>query len=1463
MKNNIELFINKQLVDLSDSCRLLFTYRIKDVYNPLIVKNSFTKTVTLEGTKNNNQIFNSLYNLDVVYSMDNYKAFNSSKRNSFELYNNGELVESGYMKLDSIKKTGNLVNYNCTLYGGLGDFFYNLMYDSDGNKRTLADLNYLEGGEDEFNFQINADTVSEAWEKLNPSRNRRGEIDNTINIWNYINFMPAYNGIGDTIDTEHILVNTNGYNGTVRVFGSNGWVDSNGFPNVMDDQYRLVNGYALVELPKPMSEWQVRDLRSYMQRPVVSMKGILDAIAKPENNGGYEVIYDDDFFNSSNPYYSMSWVTLPLLNELENKDNEIIETPTITIQQNPVLNVNNIYWEHRIEIPTIINANVNTVTFECDLQEKQSGSTMGASTAYFCSDITNNTRPGRSDDRYRGKQYEGMALQLVGYDATGNKIAGSNLMWLTSELTPGDYWSASEAVNNEYGGIDTQIGVWNRVGSSDFWKWSGRLKFTMDLTNVIVSEFRLRYYYRYKGNDVRLSQTCMNLFASKSFTYDESTYWSNVGKFWVREDSIDTNFGNKVFTIVSGGEDMGIYSNSRINKRMLLTTDNTPADYLLSFGKLFNLYYEKDLSEKKIYVKVMKNYYDGERVDLDNMVDRSREINITPLAFDTNTYSMSYKSEETSELEDKYSSLFGADFGSQRINTGYDFDSQKKELYDGVFTNGVQTLESGRFYTLAFSNDYEVPPFLYANVTYKLFNSSGESSDYTITRPKNLYERGINALSYGSSSTPLVAPYYDGVNKVQFHNEGEPISGKDCLVFFNGFVNSFKPDSSARSASGCVYTLSDDVQEMIGLNEKPCYLYSYGTKNAKSQDICKKITSIPQFSRYTTTKSSRSGSANDINYTMDFGRTKALYVPELRYIDGKTSIYERYWKDYIEDLYDIDTRVVECYVRFDKKVMQDYLKHYYYFDGCYWVLSEIIDYEPNSNNTFKCKFVKVNEFGVYTDYDPAELPSGIILLTINPTTVNSGATSADCYVWIDDGGSWTITDYSSEITPSTLSGSGSTHFTINIQENTGVSEKELYVIVKSHTNYSSEAYITQLSKASDITFTVTEFADYSHSNVPRSGGTCYYTVRSTLPWTVSSDRTYAVPQSSGGTGNTEYGETLRVVWSESDTYGSRQALFSFVNSVGQIITVIKGQDGITGDEYLSYVYGVDGGYYTVNIGESASTVEIQPEWITVINNGDGTFTMEAGENTGTERSGLVVIKPSPTASVIIQLEQESGGSVITGFTISPTTIYFHYTGGYEYLTITNPDSHNWRITDSDDWYGFNQTQGSGISQTISCYAEENTGDTRTSTIEFTDANTGLKYYVYAIQHSSADTPSLSITPNPLSVSEASSTTTVAITYENRDGDFLTATPSSSLVSVGGIVFTGETALVEITVEANPYVSGRTFTVDFIGSYVSETLTINQNGVDVNLTVIPQSLTFDNTGGTATITITSNDRWTIE
>ena len=78
-----------------------------------------------------------------------------------------------------------------------------------------------------------------------------------------------------------------------------------------------------------------------------------------------------------------------------------------------------------------------------------------------------------------------------------------------------------------------------------------------------------------------------------------------------------------------------------------------------------------------------------------------------------------------------YKAKYGVDFGSQRVNTGYEFDSDTEELLNNnCFKNAVDYLPSNKYFVqVKDENNVEQPIFLLDNVTYHLYNDDGDPND--------------------------------------------------------------------------------------------------------------------------------------------------------------------------------------------------------------------------------------------------------------------------------------------------------------------------------------------------------------------------------------------------------------------------------------------------------------------------------------------------------------------------------------------------------------------------------------------------------------------------------------------------------------------------------------------------------------------------------------------------------------
>ena len=885
MRRKISLYIDGRLADLDEQSFILFNYTMDDLSNPTIVKNSFSQQISLPGTPGNNAIFGDAYRLDrkVDYNEGASGAgFNPSKKTDFAIYNElGEIVESGYCKLDSVVRKGVNVTYKVSLYGGLGSFLYSLSYAEDGRKLTLADLDYLGNGDPaELDFTINATAVTNAWLRL------AGDTS-VEEMWDVISFAPAYNGYPDNFSADKGILSLPGA----------------GLPDNVGG-YTSKSGYALVNLANKMDEWAVKDLRSYLQRPILSMKSFWNAICNPDNNGGYSV--DIDSFNSffKFAYYDL-WLTLPTIPSLGSMKQT---TGGLSVTMSSTATTGNDVGTFTIGGVVPSGAVVNA-TLRCKLR-------------FNLSDNTYSTLAFDGYDGVRNNNASILFLQMVAYGSDNSIVGGSGVKVINHSKQAK---SAAEACDftpifptDEYTYFDD--GDLDRV-SANVYEVNNEMSFNVEAQNVAYYKLMV---YVYSCHSVRARDGWQHQYSGNGSTSQATLYHSYTTYFQAVSALIVNGSGN-VITMTDPDQ---LRSGARITKQMLLSTSHTPAEYLLSFCKIFGLYFVVDTAEKKVTILTRNDLYLNETIDLTEKVDLSQEVEVVPLVFDSKWYKFALEG-VGGAFYDEYKDIEGVEYGIRMVDTGFDFNADVKDLLDGnVYRNAVTILQSSRYWNIIRSGGSFIPsPFVDSGNTITRWNSAGESQDTPISCPPN-----TATITY--YNTTFNGYDKDGAMKVQFADaDGKPVDGRDVLL-----LNHRTPASEFYQS----FKITDDLPIMGTINDgKPCWILDEGLGE-----------SIPIFSRYIPY-------GDEIDLSLDFSVPRQFDIPGMDFIEGK-DIYARGWKDYLTDRYDVNTKVMRCRVDFGgMQVNHQLLRKFYYYDGSLWVLNKITNHSLTTYDPVECEFIKV------------------------------------------------------------------------------------------------------------------------------------------------------------------------------------------------------------------------------------------------------------------------------------------------------------------------------------------------------------------------------------------------------------------------------------------------------------------------------------------------------------------------
>ena len=942
MRRTIRLYIGDVEADLSTDSLVQMNYKADDLNNPAIVKNSYSQQVTLPSTRNNDAIFGMMFRADrrtTAGSGGTGPAFSPLVRTPFSIYDEaGELLESGYVKLDSVTDKNGEVSYGVTLYGGLGSFFYTLSYDDEGNELTLADLPLLsDDPEDQIEFTINKETVAEAWASL-----RAG----TAGPWQVVNFAPAYNGLPESDFSADV-----GVGNPANVGGETSYPDGS---NV----YRPINNNALYDLGEEFTEWQTKDLRSYLQRPVFSVKGMIAAIGRYAASKGFTLKLDDTFFNYANEAYEKAWVTLPLLTTYEREE----ESGEWDVSGDA--SSENVYaGDYRSGLTVTLNPSSTSpdalVTVSLVPSVYLSTSALaGGDYAYL------NNPANVPNVPYHGTMLF-MQLQLL--DDQGGVVAASPIQeyissQLDSMMSPMD-WANLGILDGAYYGSGAQLTECGRLDKTTTLAGSSHSIpdasiQTMTVSGVGSTSAVLRIWVRI------INYTVAGGVGTWSMTSDENmklaSNYVDKRTYDVASYGVNISSGTLEYVI-----DAQLRSDSKITQSIMLSDTMTPADFLLSYSKTFGLSYTYDKGSKTVSLLTRNSLYTPEVVDIEDRIDRSKEIKTTPLVSESKWLSFA-SGEAEGDFVEFYRKKYGREYGEQKVNTGYDFNADTNDVLESVeFSGGAEVLEKSIYYNNITSGATGpsglngrtriCSTFLNGAASYKLYLNGSDKDD------------SVDLEGITPDATATITPFnvplpaYDIIPKLQCHtDDGSATDGKGILLFLRGSI----ADDEAAATAYARFIITDDSSAMYDLNGGPCWELSEGIA----------ASDMPIFGRHWM-------NGNEIEQTMDFGIPAEIDIPNLS-VNSEASIYTRYWKNYIEDMYNVDTRICSAYVDFRGiQVSDEMLRKFFFFDGAVWRLNGISNYSLTTAGTVQCEFVKVMDIKAYTEGQNVPYDIGLQLTT--------------------------------------------------------------------------------------------------------------------------------------------------------------------------------------------------------------------------------------------------------------------------------------------------------------------------------------------------------------------------------------------------------------------------------------------------------------------------------------------------
>lgn len=115
-----------------------------------------------------------------------------------------------------------------------------------------------------------------------------------------------------------------------------------------------------------------------------------------------------------------------------------------------------------------------------------------------------------------------------------------------------------------------------------------------------------------------------------------------------------------------------------------------------------------------------------------------------------------------------------------------------------------------------------------------------------------------------------------------------------------------------------------------------------------------------------------------LNPTLDlnFGAPIEVFYTTQNYTNN--NLFNKYWKKFVQEISDINSKIFTGYFYLTPlDILKLDFKNFYYFEGDYWRLNRVFDYNPNQMSVTKCEFIKLIEYPTFVPTNTANIGGGI------------------------------------------------------------------------------------------------------------------------------------------------------------------------------------------------------------------------------------------------------------------------------------------------------------------------------------------------------------------------------------------------------------------------------------------------------------------------------------------------------
>lgn len=799
----------------------------------------------------------------------------------------------------------------------------------------------------------------------------------------FVTAAPVYSGYNEDFDNDVVVTNMNypiDYDSILPREIQNG-----------SDVYTTKYNYAKIKTDRELDQWEIRDLRSSFQRPALKLDKLFKKIVDYSKQNGYEIVFDKDIDftgekdNALNNYFHKSYI---LLNALDTASEQ---TKLYSLSSPEEQTTSFTDWtEQDIKFNDNLSADTskyNVTYFNLLLNERfRPFENNDAQAAINNPSNILMTSSYLFDGEYLRIKYVNSFGAFVYYVKiyVGDDLVDEKLFFVECYKRKPKFTTFQQTIFNK------SIKKWivDNIGHEVDYKIMNRT-----VTNAVTPADPDNHFITFENDiainislpnasnvRVKLMRNFIMLQPKRNISHhatDAYSWIEDYDKFGDKSKRMIYKFNSdSVYGYSSGGwtsstttftsqsiisQNSSVYYGSQsfksqyISKADLFASTESPFKYLVDWCKLFNLRFRTDITTKTIYIEQRNNYFVDKIVNLTNKIDYSKDFNINPIYVDKRIYKFGIEADNENYAGYIYKKKYGDNYSSKIFNTKYEFDNEKNEVFDdNIYKTNIDYLMSSPYFnTTLVKNSIQYPNMLLMpKYEYTLWSSNEETYDNVM---------------FGLQSYYNILPKEDAFYKqCLFDKENKTLESMNSLIMFDRLY--IMPEQKGDYKP---YMLTDDLPILLSLNnDNNCYLNAYydDVKHYNVDNYWQLRTQYGSTDEYGTEGKIgiwtfmlpiMNNNLSEMNkYTQSYYFKEPNPKFEQSDFDSNACIFDRYWSDYISDVFDKNTKVIECYV-FLGEMPADALRKFYLINNSLWSILEITDYNYKSKEPTKVTLIRV------------------------------------------------------------------------------------------------------------------------------------------------------------------------------------------------------------------------------------------------------------------------------------------------------------------------------------------------------------------------------------------------------------------------------------------------------------------------------------------------------------------------